>query len=145
MLEHERLADLLRHVIEHRAPQRVERASRRERQDHADRLPGRPRLGQRIDARGEQKQAGDNHFRSHRVLGRMGGETRFLYAISPETEEGAMKSLALIAGLVIASISAPGLEAREYLKSERAQQRGFTPGVVTEGGKVVWVSGQTGL
>ena len=56
-----------------------------------------------------------------------------------------MKSVALIAGLVIASISGPALQAREYLKSERAQQRGFTPGVVTEGGKVVWVSGQTGL
>jgi 2-iminobutanoate/2-iminopropanoate deaminase len=56
-----------------------------------------------------------------------------------------MKSHALIAGLVIASISGPALQAREYLKSERAQQRGFTPGVVTEGGKLVWVSGQTGL
>jgi 2-iminobutanoate/2-iminopropanoate deaminase len=38
----------------------------------------------------------------------------------------------------------PGV-ARDYLKSERAQSRGFTPGVVTEGGKTVWVSGQTGL
>ncbi len=36
-------------------------------------------------------------------------------------------------------------EARDYLKQERAQSRGFSPGVVTEGGKIVWVSGQTGL
>jgi 2-iminobutanoate/2-iminopropanoate deaminase len=36
-------------------------------------------------------------------------------------------------------------DAREYLKQERAQSRGFSPGVVTEGGKMVWVSGQTGL
>ena len=37
------------------------------------------------------------------------------------------------------------LEAREYQKQERAQSRGFSPGVVTEGGKIDWVSGQTGL
>ena len=56
-----------------------------------------------------------------------------------------MKSVVLMIGLVVAALSAPALQAREYLKSERAQQRGFTPGVVTDGGKVVWVSGQTGL
>jgi 2-iminobutanoate/2-iminopropanoate deaminase len=38
----------------------------------------------------------------------------------------------------------PGV-ARDYLKAERAQSRGFSPGVVTEGGRIVWVSGQTGL
>jgi 2-iminobutanoate/2-iminopropanoate deaminase len=41
-------------------------------------------------------------------------------------------------------LAAP-LHAREYLKAERAQARGFSPGVVTEGGRTVWVSGQTGL
>jgi hypothetical protein len=60
-------------------------------------------------------------------------------------EEGVMKSVVLMIGMVVAALSASVLQAREYLKSERAQQRGFTPGVVTEGGKVVWVSGQTGL
>ena len=47
--------------------------------------------------------------------------------------------------VALALLAAPPLEAREYLKQERAQSRGFTPGVVTEGGKIVWVSGQTGL
>ena len=47
--------------------------------------------------------------------------------------------------LTSALLSASALEARDYLKGERAQSRGFSPGVVTEGGKIVWVSGQTGL
>jgi 2-iminobutanoate/2-iminopropanoate deaminase len=54
-----------------------------------------------------------------------------------------MKSIGLI--VVLALMSAGPLQAREYLKQERAQSRGFTPGVVTDGGKIVWVSGQTGL
>lgn len=37
------------------------------------------------------------------------------------------------------------MEAREYLKLERPQSRGFSSGVVTRGGRTVWVSGQTGL
>lgn len=44
-----------------------------------------------------------------------------------------------------ALLAAPASEARDYLTQERAQSRGFTPGVVTTGGKTVWVSGQTGL
>ena len=50
-------------------------------------------------------------------------------------------------GLLVAALAltAPPLEARDYLKQERAQSRGFSPGVVTEGGRTVWVSGQTGL
>ena len=36
------LADLARHVVEHRARHRVDRAARRERRDQADGLPGRP-------------------------------------------------------------------------------------------------------
>jgi 2-iminobutanoate/2-iminopropanoate deaminase len=55
-----------------------------------------------------------------------------------------MKTTWLIVALALLA-GAPLLEAREYLKQERAQSRGFTPGVVTEGGKIVWVSGQTGL
>jgi 2-iminobutanoate/2-iminopropanoate deaminase len=63
----------------------------------------------------------------------------------PQQEEGTMKAAALVIGLAFAMIAACPGEAREYLKGERAQQRGFSPGVVTEGGKIVWVSGQTGL
>jgi 2-iminobutanoate/2-iminopropanoate deaminase len=45
----------------------------------------------------------------------------------------------------LALLAATPVEARDYLKAERSQARGFSPGVVTEGGKTVWVSGQTGL
>ncbi len=47
--------------------------------------------------------------------------------------------------ILAAGLGAASADARDYLKSERAQSRGFTPGVVTEGGKIVWISGQTGL
>jgi 2-iminobutanoate/2-iminopropanoate deaminase len=53
-----------------------------------------------------------------------------------------MKSIWLMAVLAVL-ITTPA-QARDYLKQERAQSRGFSPGVVTEGGKIVWVSGQTG-
>jgi 2-iminobutanoate/2-iminopropanoate deaminase len=56
-----------------------------------------------------------------------------------------MNSIGLSILLALMLLAAPALEAREYLKGERAQSRGFSPGVVTEGGKIVWVSGQTGL
>jgi 2-iminobutanoate/2-iminopropanoate deaminase len=55
-----------------------------------------------------------------------------------------MRALFLTALAAIFLAGTP-LQAREYLKAERAQSRGFSPGVVTEGGKTVWVSGQTGL
>lgn len=47
--------------------------------------------------------------------------------------------------VVLALLGAAPVQARDYLKQERAQSRGFSPGVVTDGGKLVWVSGQTGL
>jgi enamine deaminase RidA (YjgF/YER057c/UK114 family) len=31
-----------------------------------------------------------------------------------------------------------------YIKTERAQQRGYSPAVITEGGRIVWLAGQTG-
>ena len=54
-----------------------------------------------------------------------------------------MRALLLLAAVALLGGSAA--QARDYLKQERAQSRGFSPGVVTEGGKIVWVSGQTGL
>jgi 2-iminobutanoate/2-iminopropanoate deaminase len=47
--------------------------------------------------------------------------------------------------LALIMLTATPGAARDYLKADRAQSRGFSPGVVTEGGKTVWVSGQTGL
>jgi 2-iminobutanoate/2-iminopropanoate deaminase len=32
----------------------------------------------------------------------------------------------------------------QRLKTERAQQRGYSPAVITEGGRIVWLAGQTG-
>lgn len=54
-----------------------------------------------------------------------------------------MRAVWLAVALLL--IGAGPLSPREYLKQERAQSRGFSPGVVTDGGKIVWVSGQTGL
>jgi len=47
--------------------------------------------------------------------------------------------------LVLALLAGTEVHARDYLKSEFAQQRGFSVGVVTEGGKIVWVAGQAAL
>jgi 2-iminobutanoate/2-iminopropanoate deaminase len=56
-----------------------------------------------------------------------------------------MKPAKLLISAAMIWLTVPVLEAREYLKGERPQSRGFSPGVVTEGGRIVWVSGQTGL
>ena len=56
-----------------------------------------------------------------------------------------MKAIGAIIGLALMLLASSSVQAREYLKSDRAQSRGFSPAVVTEGGKVVWVSGHTGL
>ena len=32
----------------------------------------------------------------------------------------------------------------QRIKTERAQQRGYSPGVISEGGRIVWLAGQTG-
>ena len=55
-----------------------------------------------------------------------------------------MRRLAPIALAALCAAATP-LQARDYLKADRAQSRGFSPGVMTEVGRTVWVSGQTGL
>ena len=35
------------------------------------------------------------------------------------------------------------VESKEYLKGDRPQQRGYSEAVITEGGKIVWLAGQT--
>ncbi|MDO5638955.1 MAG: RidA family protein [Neisseria sp.] len=50
-------------------------------------------------------------------------------------------TLALIAAFIMPTQAL----AREYLKTEFAQKRGYTPTIVTQGGKTVWISGQIGV
>ena len=45
--------------------------------------------------------------------------------------------LTALAGLSVA------VESKEYLKGDRPQQRGYSEAVITEGGRMVWLAGQT--
>ncbi len=48
------------------------------------------------------------------------------------------------AGLLAACVfCAGGAEAKNYITETRAQSRGYSEAVVTEGGKMVWLAGQT--
>jgi 2-iminobutanoate/2-iminopropanoate deaminase len=47
---------------------------------------------------------------------------------------------AALAGLVALSAA---VESKEYLKGDRPQQRGYSEAVITEGGRTVWLAGQT--
>jgi 2-iminobutanoate/2-iminopropanoate deaminase len=49
-------------------------------------------------------------------------------------------SVAGLAGLVVLSCAA---QSKEYLKGERPQQRGYSEAVITEGGRTIWLAGQT--
>jgi enamine deaminase RidA (YjgF/YER057c/UK114 family) len=48
--------------------------------------------------------------------------------------------VAVLAGLL--AFSAAG-QTKEYLKGDRPQQRGYSQAVITEGGRTVWLAGQT--
>jgi 2-iminobutanoate/2-iminopropanoate deaminase len=48
--------------------------------------------------------------------------------------------IAVWAGLL--AFSAAG-HARDFIKGERPQQRGYSEAVITEGGKTIWLAGQT--
>ena len=50
--------------------------------------------------------------------------------------------IGLIAAALLAGFAAP-LHAKEFLKGERPQTRGYSLAVITEGGKTVWLAGQT--
>jgi 2-iminobutanoate/2-iminopropanoate deaminase len=56
-----------------------------------------------------------------------------------------MKSLIVLscASMVLA-VTSMGAEARTYVKGDRPQLRAYSPAVITEGGKIVWLAGQTG-
>ena len=49
-------------------------------------------------------------------------------------------SIAALTGLLAFS---PVGQAKDYLKGERPQQRGYSEAVITEGGRIVWLAGQT--
>jgi 2-iminobutanoate/2-iminopropanoate deaminase len=55
-----------------------------------------------------------------------------------------MKIAIAALSLIIATVCTSTLHARDYQKAERAQSRGYSHSVTTDGGKTVWVSGQTG-
>ena len=50
--------------------------------------------------------------------------------------------ICVVAAALAATLPA---SAREYLEAEAASKAAYTPGVVTQGGKTVWISGQVGL
>lgn len=49
--------------------------------------------------------------------------------------------IGLIAAALLAGFAAP-VHAKEFLKGERPQTRGYSQAVITEGGKIVWLAGQ---
>ncbi len=49
-------------------------------------------------------------------------------------------SIAALTGLVVLCCAA---DSKEYLKGERPQQRGYSEAVITEGGRTIWLAGQT--
>ena len=52
-----------------------------------------------------------------------------------------LRTLLGVVALGLLVFSAVG-HARDYLKGERPQQRGYSEAVITEGGKTVWLAGQ---
>ena len=51
-------------------------------------------------------------------------------------------SIGISAATLLFGLSTP-LHAKDFVKAERPQQRGYSLAVVTEGGKIVWLAGQT--
>src|ERR1700676_3131366 len=47
------------------------------------------------------------------------------------------------AGLITLIGLSAAAESKEYLKGDRPQQRGYSEAVITEGGRIVWLAGQT--
>ena len=47
------------------------------------------------------------------------------------------------AGLMVVVGMSAAAESKEYLKGDRPQQRGYSEAVITEGGRTVWLAGQT--
>jgi 2-iminobutanoate/2-iminopropanoate deaminase len=59
-------------------------------------------------------------------------------------DEGRAYSLTLISTGLMALVGLSAVaDSKEYLKGDRPQQRGYSEAVITEGGRMVWLAGQT--
>lgn len=57
---------------------------------------------------------------------------------------GRAYSLPVISAGLMALLAMSGAaESKDYLKGDRPQQRGYSEAVITEGGRMVWLAGQT--
>jgi 2-iminobutanoate/2-iminopropanoate deaminase len=56
-----------------------------------------------------------------------------------------MKMLAATAALLLAGLAAPAVSAEYMEKTPQMASRAYSPGVITDGGRVVWLAGQTGF
>ena len=54
-----------------------------------------------------------------------------------------MSRITIVALLGALALAAPAAEARDYIKDVRPQERAYSLAVVTEGGRIVWLAGQT--
>src|SRR5262252_1735824 len=48
--------------------------------------------------------------------------------------------IGVIAAMLLLGLTAP-LHAKDFIKGERPQQRGYSQAVITDGGKIVWLAG----
>lgn len=53
------------------------------------------------------------------------------------------RTLISVAGLTGVLVLSCAADSKEYLKGERPQQRGYSEAVITEGGRTIWLAGQT--
>ena len=51
-------------------------------------------------------------------------------------------AIGMVAAALLFGFSLP-VQAKDFIKGERPQQRGYSLAVITEGGKTVWLAGQT--
>jgi 2-iminobutanoate/2-iminopropanoate deaminase len=49
----------------------------------------------------------------------------------------------IVAGLIALVGLSGAADSKDYLKGDRPQQRGYSQAVITEGGRIVWLAGQT--
>ena len=55
------------------------------------------------------------------------------------------RSVLSAACLAFVVFGACAAQARDYIKGTRAQERGYSEAVITEGGKMVWIAGEMGV